>query len=130
MNCHELEEKGALFDPDKWLDHPLNKAAMALLKRHGGRKIPAVMPVLELTTHLISSDEIISAKGLAYFLASLRDPDELLPLLVDSVTPADLIEAGDPESAGDLVLQRLMKIELADFPEFRATGVYWLRENG
>jgi hypothetical protein len=114
------------IDVTPYLGHPLNKAALALLKKHkrGGRELPAVMPVLELCLSTISQEGIESPKGMGYFLATLRDPKEILSYIEENVTPADLIEVDDLEVAGDMVLRRVLKLEFSDLPEFRAWDFY------
>lgn len=109
-----------------FLGHPLNKAALALLKKHkkGGRGVPAVMPVLELCLSAMTQEEVESPKGMGYLLATFRDPKQVLPYIEENVSPAELIEVDDLEVAGDIILRRVMKLEFADMPEFRAWDFY------
>ena len=120
------EQPHKVYDPTPWLNHPLNKAALALLKKHktNSRELSQIMPVRELCLSAIAEEEIDSPKGIAYLLTAFRDPKELLPLIEETISPADLIEADDLETAGDMVLRRLMKIELSGMPEFRAWDFY------
>jgi hypothetical protein len=114
------------IDITPYLDHPLNKAALALLKKHkkGGRAMPAVLPVLELCFSTMTQEEVESPKGMSVILASFRDPAEVLRYIEENMSPAELIEVDDLEVAGDMVLRRVMKLEFADMPEFRAWDFY------
>lgn len=114
------------YDITPHLDHPLNKAALALLKKRkkGGRAMPAVLPVLELCFSTMTQEEVESPKGMSVILASFRDPKEVLRYIEENVSPAELIEVDDLEVAGDMVLRRVMKLEFSDLPEFRAWDFY------
>ena len=114
------------YDITPHLDHPLNKAALALLKKHkkGGRAMPAVSPVLELCFSAMTKKEVESPKGMSVILADFRDPAEVLRFLEENVSPAELIEVDDLEVAGDIILRRVMNLEFADMPEFRAWDFY------
>jgi hypothetical protein len=113
-------------DITPFLEHPLNKAALALLKKHkkGGRAMPAILPVLELCFSAMTQKEVESPKGMSVILADFRDPAEVLRFIEENVLPEELIEVDDLEVAGDMVLRRVMKLEFADMPEFRAWDFY------
>ncbi len=113
-------------DITPFLEHPLNKAALALLKKHkkGGRSMPAILPVLELCFSTMTQEEVESPKGMSVILADFRDPAEVLRYIEENVSPSELIEVDDLEVAGDMVLRRVMKLEFADMPEFRAWDFY------
>lgn len=113
-------------DITPFLEHPLNKAALALLEKHkkGGRSMPAIMPVLELCFCTMTQAEVESPKGMSVILADFRDPAEVLRFIEENVSPAELIEVDDLEVAGDIILRRVLKLEFADMPEFRAWDFY------
>lgn len=122
----QAPKKPKEIDITPYLEHPLNKAALALLKKHkkGGRGVPAVMPVLELCLSAMTQEEVESPKGMSYLLVTFRDPEQVLPYIEENISPAELIEVDDLEVAGDIILRRVMKLEFADMPEFRAWDFY------
>lgn len=122
----QAPKKPREIDITPYLEHPLNKAALALLKKHkkGGRGVPAVMPVLELCLSAMTQEEVESPKGMGYLLATFRDPKQVLPYIEENVSPEELIEVDDLEVAGDIVLRRVMRLEFSDMPEFRAWDFY------
>jgi hypothetical protein len=61
---------------------------------------------------------------MSVILADFRDPAEVLRFIEENVLPEELIEVDDLEVAGDMVLRRVMKLEFADMPEFRAWDFY------
>ncbi len=126
LRASQAPTKAKERDITPYLEHPLNKAALALFKKHkkGGRAMPAVLPVLELCFSTMTQEEVESPKGMSVILASFRDPAEVLRYIEENVSPAELIEVNDLEIAGDMILRRVMKLEFADMPEFRAWDFY------
>ena len=124
--ANQAPTKAKERDITPFLEHPLNKAALALLKKHkkGGRAMPAILPVLELCFSTMTKKEVESPKGMSVILADFRDPAEVLRFIEENISPAELIEVDDLEVAGDMILRRVMKLEFADMPEFRAWDFY------
>ncbi len=89
-------------------NHPLNKLALAMLKRWSRREMPELMPVLELALEAVPEDMEDGPEGQAFDRARRSDPEAILEQLSEAFQPEDLLDATNVKDAGQMILNELM----------------------
>lgn len=93
---------------DQLSNHPLNKLALAMLKRWSRQELPDLMPVLELALVAVPEGMEDGPEGQAFDRAKRRDPQTVLDELSEAFQMEDLLDADSLEDAGQMILNELM----------------------
>jgi len=109
--------------PNLYLEHPLNKLALAMLKRWSHREMPELMPVLELALIAVPEGMEDGPEGQAFDRARRSDPAAILALLERCFQPEDLLDATDLQDAAQMILN-----EIECFGEITDSQLYRERE--
>jgi len=93
---------------DQVSNHPLNKLALAMLKRWSRREMPELMPVLELALEAVPEGLEDGPEGQAFDRARRSDPETVLAQLSEAFQMEDLLDATNVKDAGQMILNELM----------------------
>lgn len=93
---------------DQISNHPLNKLALAMLKRWSSRQMPELMPILELALEAVPEGLEDGPEGQAFDRARRSDPETVLAQLSEAFQMEDLLDAQNVQEAGQMILNELM----------------------